>query len=83
LEATFKSKLSPKTWQDFEILTKNIGGYKLGGEFENYGKCLGHSPIGIDIDCWDSNNRNIAIQCKHKSNGLTKMANYQYPRPNS
>src|SRR5690349_21090883 len=57
----------PKTWQDFETLTKDVARYKLGGEFENYGR-LGQSQNGIDIYGWDNQNRVIAIQCKHKSN---------------
>ncbi len=57
----------PKTWQDFETLTKDVARYKLGGDFENYGR-LGQSQNGIDIYGWDNQNRVTAIQCKHKSN---------------
>ncbi|MCJ8163721.1 hypothetical protein MKJ04_02640 [Pontibacter sp. E15-1] len=57
----------PKTWQDFETLTKDLARLKLGGDFDNYGR-LGQSQNGIDIFGWDSNNKVTAIQCKHKSN---------------
>jgi len=64
----------PKTWQDFETLTKDVARYKLSGDFENYGR-LGQSQNGIDIYGWDFENNNTAIQCKHKSNAKASDTN--------
>ncbi len=57
----------PKSWQDFETLTKDVARFKLGGDFENYGR-LGQKQNGIDVFGWDNNDKNTAIQCKHLTN---------------
>lgn len=56
---------APKNWQDFELLTKDLAKFRLGGDFENYGRS-GQNQSGIDLFGFDKDSKCIGIQCKQK-----------------
>ncbi len=58
--------LPPQNWQDFENMMKDLAqNYFESTTFNNYGRA-GQDQQGVDITGYDSSNKFIGIQCKHK-----------------